>query len=145
VTGQKGCDICGRRATKATAVRDMATGWDRTAQTGQDRIERTGRPGYASKDRTAGTGEMDTRVLEQYNWDRTAGTVEPGQDSGIEQPEKDSRDRTAGEDSHKDRTGWPVQDKRTGQWRHCSWRQQCWRRTAVTKQPGENSHRGQTG
>jgi hypothetical protein len=51
-----------------------------------DREERTGRPGHDGKDRTGGTVELGTRVLEKDSWDRTArgGTVgktaRPGKD-----------------------------------------------------------------
>jgi hypothetical protein len=38
-----------------------------------DRIERKRLLGHDRKDRTVGTGELGTRVLEQDSWSRTAG------------------------------------------------------------------------
>jgi hypothetical protein len=47
---------------------------DRSArQMRLDRIERKRLLGHDSKDRTVGTGELGTRVLEQDSWSRTAG------------------------------------------------------------------------
>jgi hypothetical protein len=50
-----------------------------------DRTEKTGQPGHHSKDRTAASGELWTRLLGQGSWYRTP---------GVGQRRQDCRDKT---------------------------------------------------
>jgi hypothetical protein len=55
-----------------------------------DRTESTGRPGYDSdsKEKTGGTRELGTRVLEQDSWDRTTGETVRKEQSGKNSQER---------------------------------------------------------